>query len=127
MRLSINFDLSEFASKDGAAFPESVTANLQILADQLQVLRDHLDKPIDIKSGYRSAEHNLKIGGALKSFHVTGQAADIAVPGVTPADIYAAIEELIKAGKMREGGLGLYASWVHYDTRGKRIRWGNKK
>jgi hypothetical protein len=24
---------------------------------------------------------------------------------------------------MKEGGLGLYNSWVHYDIRGKKIRW----
>lgn len=126
MKLSKNFSLPEFASKDGADFPESVKANLAILAVQLQALRDHFGKPIEILSGYRSAEHNLKIGGALKSFHVTGQAADIKVEGVTPRQVFDAIEELIAAGKMKQGGLGLYASWVHYDTRGKRIRWGNK-
>lgn len=126
MKLTKNFSLPEFASKDGAAFPESVKANLAVLADQLQALRDQLNAPIEILSGYRSAEHNLKIGGALKSFHVTGQAADIKVAGFTPRQVFDAIEALIKAGKMKEGGLGLYASWVHYDTRGKRIRWGNK-
>jgi uncharacterized protein YcbK (DUF882 family) len=126
MKLSENFSLSEFASKDGAAFPDSVKANLQVLADQLQVLRDHFGARVEILSGFRSEAHNLRIGGALKSFHVTGQAADIKVTGATPRQVFDTIEALIKAGKMREGGLGLYSTWVHYDTRGKRIRWGNK-
>lgn len=127
MKLTDNFNLSEFASKDGAAFPDSVKANLEVLADQLEALRSQLGDPVKILSGFRSKEHNAKIGGALKSLHVTGQAADITVPGVTPAAVYAAIEALIKDGKMREGGLGLYPRWVHYDTRGKRIRWDKTK
>lgn len=127
MKLTDNFNLSEFASKDGAAFPGLVKANLEVLADQLEALRSQLGASIKILSGFRSKEHNAKIGGALKSLHVTGQAADITVSGVTPAAVYAAIEDLIKSGKMREGGLGLYARWVHYDTRGKRIRWDKTK
>lgn len=126
MNLSKNFTLPEFASKDGAAFPESVKANLAVLADQLEVLRAHFGKPVTVTSGYRSPSHNLKIGGASKSFHTTGQAADIKVKDVSPHLVYNAIELLIKSGKMLEGGLGLYSSWVHYDIRGKKIRWGNK-
>jgi len=32
---------------------------------------------------------------------------------------------LIRAGKMKEGGVGLYVSqgFVHYDIRGTRARW----
>lgn len=127
IKLSQNFGLFEFASKDGADFPESVKANLAVLAEQLEVLRAHFGKPVTVTSGYRSPAHNVRIGGASKSFHTTGQAADIKVKDVSPRLVYNAIELLIKSGKMLEGGLGLYSSWVHYDTRGKKIRWGLKK
>ena len=123
MKLTENFSLDEFKSKDGASFPAEVMQNLSILAEQLQVLRDHLSKPITITSGYRSKEHNKKIGGALDSYHVRGMAADIQVAGMKPKEVAEEIEKLIKEGKMLEGGIGIYNSWVHYDHRNKRIRW----
>jgi uncharacterized protein YcbK (DUF882 family) len=123
MKLTDNFSLQEFQSKDGAPFPNEVVTNLITLAKQLQVLRNHLGKPITITSGYRSKEHNMKIGGALDSFHVRGMAADIQVEGMKPKEVAEVIELLIKEGKMMEGGLGIYKSWIHYDHRNKRIRW----
>lgn len=127
MKLTENFSLPEFASKDGTAFPFDVIKNLEELAKNLQVLRDHFAKSITVTSGYRSITHNLKIGGEKNSFHVKGMAADIKIDGVSPRLVYNAIELLIKDGKMKEGGLGLYNSWVHYDIRGKRIRWDKSK
>jgi uncharacterized protein YcbK (DUF882 family) len=123
MKLTDNFSLQEFQSKDGTPFPNEVVTNLITLAKQLQVLRDHLGKPITITSGYRSKEHNMKIGGALDSFHVRGMAADIQVAGMKPKEVAEVIELLIKEGKMMEGGIGIYRTWLHYDHRGKRIRW----
>lgn len=123
MKLTPNFSLDEFKSKDGSAFPAEVVQNLSILAKQLQSLRDHLGKSVTITSGYRSKEHNKKIGGALDSFHVRGMAADIQVAGMKPKEVAEEIEKLIKEGKMLEGGIGIYNSWIHYDFRGKRIRW----
>lgn len=126
MKLTNNFNLSEFASKDGAPFPPDIVKNIEVLAQQLQILRDELNLPIVINSGYRSPQHNLKIGGAKDSFHVRGMAVDIVVKGMTPQQLYNKIEQLIKKGKMIEGGIGLYSSWVHYDYRGKKIRWGKR-
>jgi len=123
MKLSKNFYLSEFKSKDGSVADQNVINNLIILAEQLEVLRAHLGSPITITSGYRSRNHNLRIGGASNSTHVKGMAADIKIPNYTPSQVYSAIEKLIKEGKMIEGGIGLYKTWVHYDIRGTRSRW----
>lgn len=127
MMLTPNFNLDEFKSKDGSSFPAEIVQSLTILATQLQALRIELGRSITITSGYRSPSHNLKVGGAKDSFHVRGMAADIQVSGMTPKQVYDAIEKLIKEGKMKEGGLGLYKSWVHYDFRGRRIRWDKSK
>ena len=127
MRLTPNFSLDEFRSKDGSSFPAEIVQSLTILATQLQALRIELGRSITITSGYRSPSHNLKVGGAKDSFHVRGMAADIQVSGMTPKQVYDTIEKLIKEGKMKEGGLGLYKSWVHYDFRGRRIRWDKSK
>jgi uncharacterized protein YcbK (DUF882 family) len=126
MKLSKNFSLTEFNSKDGTVADQLVIKNLTILSEQLEVLREYLGKPIKITSGYRSKEHNAKIGGAKNSTHVNGMAADIKVKGLSPLEVYNAIEKLIADGKMKQGGLGLYRSWVHYDFRSVKARWGAK-
>ena len=122
MKLTTNFSLSEF-NKRNYNVPTDVLRNLIELAKNLQVLRDEVKKPIKITSGYRPAELNAKVGGASKSRHITGQAADFKIEGYTPKQIAAIIEKLIAAGKMKEGGLGIYKTWIHYDNRGTKARW----
>lgn len=123
MKLTKNFRKSEFDSKDGAEMPQTVLSNVKRLAKNLQALRDHVGKPISINSGYRSPEHNAKIGGVPNSAHILGMAADIKIEGLTPSQVKAAILELIQLGKMHNGGIGLYSTFVHYDTRANAARW----
>jgi uncharacterized protein YcbK (DUF882 family) len=123
MKLTNNFSKSEFESKCGRQMPQSVLDNIKKVAESLQVLRDELKRPISITSGYRSPEHNAKVKGAKNSQHILGTAVDIKVEGMTPIQVAAAIEKLIKEKKMPQGGIGIYRSWVHYDLRGKKARW----
>jgi uncharacterized protein YcbK (DUF882 family) len=125
MKLTKNFNKSEFESKDGSEMPNEVFYNIQKVANQLQFLRTHLGRSIKINSAYRSPEHNESIGGVKNSQHVLGKASDIVVAGLTTTEVYAVIEELIGKGDMLQGGLGLYNSFVHYDIRGSRARWNN--
>ena len=127
-----NFSKHEFDSKCGSDMPESVYHNVVKVAAQLQFLRNYIGKPIKINSGYRSPEHNKRIGGAHKfvngkrietSQHVFGKAADIVVKGMSTVELHKAIETLISEGNMLQGGLGLYDSFVHYDIRGRKARW----
>jgi len=122
MKLTTNFSLNEF-NKRNYNVPTDVLRNLIELAKNLQVLRDEVKKPIKITSGYRPAELNAKVGGATKSRHITGQAADLKIEGYTPKQVAAIIEKLIAAGKMKQGGLGIYSTWIHYDVRGTAARW----
>lgn len=122
MKLTTNFDLSEF-NKHNFTISDTVFQNIFNLAKNLQVLRDEVKKPIKITSGYRSPEHNAKVKGVKSSRHITGEAADLKIAGMTPKEVAAVIEKLIAAGKMEEGGLGIYKTWIHYDTRGKKARW----
>jgi uncharacterized protein YcbK (DUF882 family) len=115
MKLTNNFNLNEF-NKHNFTLTETVLRNIQELAKNLQVLRDEVKKPIKITSGYRDPSFNKKIGGASQSRHLTGQAADLKIEGYTPKQVAAIIEKLIAAGKMKQGGLGIYSTWIHYDT-----------
>jgi len=123
MKLTTNFSLSEFQSKDGAEFPSGVIGKLTELAYALQIIRNELKVPISITSGYRSPEHNRKIGGAQESTHMQGIAADFKANGMAPTAVAAIIERLIREKKIPQGGLKAYASWVHYDIRGTKARW----
>lgn len=124
MQLTKNFNLSEFHCKDGTPVPEKYYNNVKELAKNLQVLRDELKMAVLITgSGYRTPEHNVRVGGAKNSQHLTASGADINARDLSPRQLYARIEKLIKAGKMKEGGLGLYKGFVHYDIRNVKARW----
>lgn len=126
MKLTKNFSLSEFASHDGAPTPPEVVENLKELAKELQVLRDYLNTPLKINSGYRSPAHNKAVGGAKFSQHLLGKAADISSNKYTPDQIYAAVKLLQKEGKIRIGGIGRYNSFLHVDI-GNTREWDLRK
>lgn len=123
-KLTKNFKLREFKCKDGHQVPERYLKNATELAKNLQVLRDSFKKPMKINSAYRTPKHNKRIGGKSNSQHLYAKAADIEVEGKNPATVKKRILKLIKDGKMKQGGIGLYNTFVHYDIRGKKARWG---
>lgn len=124
MQLTKNFTKAEFDSKDKAEMPVAVFKNIQQLANNLQVLRDFIGKKITINSGYRSQKYNATIKNASpKSQHILGKAADIVVEGVNPEVVAQTIEKLIAQGKLKQGGVGIYDTFVHYDIRGSKARW----
>ena len=122
-KITKNFSLEEFKCKDGSDIPNDVIPNIIELANNLQVLRDAIGKPITINSGYRSPKYNAKIGGVKNSQHVKGKASDLRVAGVTPKELALIIEGLIEQGKMKQGGIGVYPTFTHYDIRGVKARW----
>jgi len=123
MRLTKNFNLSEFDCKDGTEMPSELLTNVLELAESLQELREILNSPIRINSAYRSLQHNSKIGGSTNSQHLFGKAADIVVKGKTPSQVATMIKLLILEGKMKQGGIGVYDNFTHYDIRGYKARW----
>lgn len=123
MQLTKNFNLSEFACKDGTPVPASLMPNVQELANNLQVLRDDIGEAIHINSGYRTELYNKKVGGKKASQHLKARAGDLTTKSHTPKQLAARIEKLIKAGKMKQGGIGVYPGFTHYDTRGTKARW----
>ena len=126
MKLTENFALWEFRCRDGTDVPDEYMNNVRELAENLQVLRDKIDMPITVISGYRSPAYNKKIDGARRSQHMLAKAGDLIVKGMTPDEVKAEIVQLIKEGKMKKGGVGLYKYFTHYDVRGFNRRWYGK-
>ena len=122
-----NFNISEFECKCGCEMPPEVYSNIIKLANQLQILRDIVSKPIKINSAYRCEKHNKKVGGVKNSQHLLGKAADIQVKGYKPEILAGLIDELIYDGHMLQGGIGVYNTFVHYDFRKTKARWDYRK
>ena len=124
MKLTKNFNREEFDCKDGTVIPDEYLGNVTELAMNLQVLRDHIGEPVMITgSGYRTPSHNKKVGGAKRSQHLTASGADINAKNYSPQELADVIFELIEKGDMKEGGVGIYKGFVHYDIRGTKARW----
>lgn len=130
MKLTTNFHLDEWTCKDGTEVPKDLIPNAQELANNLQVLRDELgNHKITTQSAYRTPNYNdvvlpsrgYKTG--KNSYHKKAMAWDIQVQGVSPKKVYETILRLIDEDKMKQGGLGLYNTFVHYDIRGHKARW----
>lgn len=87
--------------------------------DRLQALRKALGRPMIVNSGYRSPEHNARVGGALRSQHLQGAAFDISMANHAPAEFITA------AGKAGFRGIGTYprSNFIHIDT-GPTRNWG---
>ena len=122
MKLTKNFNLSEFECKCGCVMPEFVKKNVIELAENLQVLRDAVGR-LDLTNAYRCKEHNADVGGAVNSQHVKGKAADIKSSTIEPWDMATTVDDLMKTEKFKLGGIGIYNTFTHVDTRGSRARW----
>lgn len=101
MNLSPNFTLAELLRSEAAArrgrvieTPEPwIVDNLVRLCDTvLEPLRARIGRPIVTLSGYRPPWLNDLVGGSKTSDHMTGCAADILVPGLTPFVVARRIE-----------------------------------
>ena len=102
-----NFDPSEFDSPDKPGSGVDMQKRFMFL---LQAAREQAGIPFKINSGYRTKEHNKKVGGKDTSAHLTGYAADIAVENSRQRFII--VNALIKAGFTR---IGMGQNFVHVD------------
>jgi hypothetical protein len=116
MNLSPHFTLEELAFSQTAIHngldnspPPVIQKNLKRVAETLEQVRALVGKPVSVSSGYRSPAVNRAVGGAGKSAHVSGLAADINCPGVTPKQLANAI----KASGIAFDQLIYEGTWVH--------------
>jgi uncharacterized protein YcbK (DUF882 family) len=117
IQLSKNFKLSEFVCHDKSG---KVLYNPELIT-KLQLLRDMVKKSVIVVSAYRTPEYNALVGGAPKSQHLVGNAADIKVSGMTPLQI------ALLAEKCGFTGIGIYMhdgnSFTHVDVRPNKSYW----
>lgn len=117
-KLSANFKVNEFACTDGSD-PIFIDSELVSI---LQKIRSYFGKAVTITSAYRTPTKNKAVGGETYSQHLYGKAADIKVKDVTPKNVSAYAETLLK----NKGGIGTYATFTHVDVRETKARWQGK-
>lgn len=115
IKLTDNFTLAEMIHSNTAIARkiknepnETQIECLRLLCENvLQPLRDAIDEPMFINSGFRSLELNKAVGGVPTSQHTKGQAADVRV--VEPRKLLA---ELLRQGLDFDQAI-LYPTFLH--------------
>ena len=113
-----HFKRSEFKCKCGKCGGFPVEPDLKLL-EVMEKIRNHFNAPVIINSGVRCSTHNKNVGGATKSQHLKGTAADIKVNGVEPKKVAEYAETLMP----NHGGIGIYGTFTHVDVRSVKSRW----
>ena len=111
-----HFKVKEFACKDG----NNLVLVNEKLADLLENIREHFEKPVHINSAYRTESWNDKVGGKKYSKHLAGEAADIWVKDVTPKKVAIYADSVLGI----HGGIICYTNFVHVDVRNDYYRKG---
>ena len=118
LQLGPHFRLREFACKDGS---DKVLVD-DALVELLEAVREAAGGAVTINSAYRTPAHNAAVGGVSYSQHVYGRAADIVVAGASPLLVGQIAEYYLD----RRGGIGVYQTFTHVDTRAIRSRWDQR-
>jgi uncharacterized protein YcbK (DUF882 family) len=111
IKVGQHFKLSDFTCRCGCG---EVMYTPKVV-NTLDHLADHFKRDVVVTSGFRCAKRNKEVGGVDDSLHMTGQAVDFIVRGVSPAKVAQYLADY-------SGGLGLYERHVHIDS-GVKKRW----
>tara|TARA_X000001382_G_scaffold107031_1_gene82588 strand:- start:19 stop:372 length:354 start_codon:yes stop_codon:yes gene_type:complete len=106
------FTYKEFDSPDLPNSGMNMDSNFILMLDNA---REIAGIPFEINSGYRTIEHNQKVGGKKDSSHLSGKAADISVSDSVQRWII--INSLIKVGFNR---IGVAKTFIHVDSDDKK-------
>ena len=101
------FNLWEFDSPDLAGSGERMDKDF---LKKLDEARHKAGVSFSINSGYRTHDHNKKVGGKADSSHTKGLAVDI--HAATSRKRYLILQALIKVGFNR---IGIAKSFIHVD------------
>jgi hypothetical protein len=119
-KLSASFYLNEFTISQEAERHgyknepnEKQIENLRLLCvNVLQPLREIINVPIFINSGFRSFDVNAAVGGRFNSQHLEGKAADFVVHSMNLIDVFnTIIQELSFDQLIYEFGKWIHVSW----------------
>ena len=115
------FEAKEFDSPDEV---ESGGEKMdEKLIKAIDYVRQQIEQPLYINSGYRTERHNAEVGGVPNSQHRLGKACDVRIHSQEMGD---SIEYWFKDFVGEDCGIGRYDTFIHIDTRDKKARWDNR-
>jgi len=98
LAVSMHFRLYEFED------PTTLTVRLAPeLPPALERVRALYGAPLRVTSGYRTSEHNARVGGVRNSEHLRGRAADLVGVVGTIRQLYAAASQIPELLAVNEG------------------------
>jgi lysozyme len=103
--------------------PQTLWPKIGPTARILDRARELLGAPIVTLSVYRSPAYNVKIGGAKNSEHMKFTAIDFMVKANSGPAEWAGVLRQMRQSGLFKGGIGVYPSFVHVDTRGVNRDW----
>lgn len=105
--------------------PQELWPNILATARVLAELRSRLNSAVVLSSVYRSPEYNACLpGSASGSLHMEFRAADFTCRDGNGSVYWATkLKEMRDEGVFR-GGIGVYQTFVHVDTRGRNVQFG---
>ena len=136
----------EMQCHDGTPYPAEYAFRMIELRGVFNPLRERWGKPLYVTSGYRTPEHNRKVGGRPQSQHLQGRAVDVSVfsaklrmgldgwriAELNTDELASLALRMHRDGEIRVGGIGLYHSkelgktwrqpFLHLDVRPGRLR-----
>lgn len=80
---------------DNTPSGDDIYANMRRVAEALEAVRAHFDRPIRVVSCYRAPAVNKAVGGSRTSAHRFGAAADFTVQGIANIEVCYAIPEVL--------------------------------
>ena len=101
------FNITEFDSPDEMGSGRYMK---QEMLDKIDLVRSKIVRAIHINSGYRTKEHNKKVGGKKNSSHLKGLAVDIHC--INSRDRYDLLNCLLDVGFTR---IGIGNTFIHVD------------
>lgn len=122
VKLSKNFEVSEFACPDGSDLVKVDNDGVPFL----QRIRDYFGRPVYIGSGYRTPLYNKLIGGDPASDHMEGRAWDIDVGSNAQAIPARTVAMYAEAIGVKRIGLYMFAdgrSWIHIGSWPTKLMW----
>lgn len=91
----------------------------------LEVFLERCECEISVISSYRNERYNAALGNSPRSQHVDFTAIDFIASRGTPEDWRRILLTMRNEGLFR-GGIGIYATFVHVDTRGTNADWDSR-
>lgn len=117
--LSKHFSRREIECQCGCGFNTIDYETLSVWEEA----RLYFGRPVHINdrghSACRCLFHNNEIGSSDTSWHVKGRAIDGEIDGITSKELYDYFDKKYP----NKYGIGLYATFVHLDTRPTKARW----